>query len=395
MTCRFCKSNKLVKWLDLGEQPLANAFLKTKDEVEIKYPLEVYWCEECNLSQLGITIPKEILFKDYIYFSSGMPTLSDHFKSYAYTIIKRFLKNNDLVVEIGSNDGALLKFFKDTGYPILGIDPAENIAKIANENGVPTLANFFSDNLADTIVKQYGKAKIILGNNVIAHIDDQHDLARGVKNLLEKDGAFVFQAPYLVDMFENLSYDTIYHEHLSYFSIRPLQRFYEQFDLEVFDVEVTSIQGKSLRVFVGHKGEHEVSDKVRELAELELKMGLDKIESYNKLADRIAIQKEELKGKLAYLRKAGFRVAGYGVPAKGNTLLNYCEIDLEYAVEDLSSKQGLFTPGRHIPVVSADYAHQNPPDYYLMLAWNYEKTILEKEKDFKGKFIMPLDLRII
>jgi len=273
MTCRFCKSDKLVKWLDLGYQPLANAFNKNK-KFEVAYPLEVFWCEDCNLSQLGIVVDKDILYKDYIYFSSGMPTLSEHFKLYAEAIMKRFLKPDDLVVEIGSNDGILLKFFQDAGYRVLGIDPAVNVVEKAKELEVPTIVDFFSEEIA----KYIPKAKVILGNNVIAHIDDQHDLARGVAKLLDKDGAFVFQAPYLVDMFENLSYDTIYHEHLSYFSIRPLQRLYEQFGLEIFDVEVTAIQGKSLRVFVGHKGQHEISAKVQDLVDLELAMGLDKID---------------------------------------------------------------------------------------------------------------------
>ncbi len=392
MTCRFCKSDKLVKWLDLGQQPLANAFLKTKDQEEIKYPLEVYWCKDCNLSQLGLTVDKEILFKDYIYFSSGMPTLSDHFKLYAESIMKRFLKSNDLVVEIGSNDGILLKFFQDAGYKVLGIDPAANVVREAYKLGVQTIIDFFSEKIVEQIT---GKAKIIIGNNVIAHIDDQHDLAKGVAKLLDKDGAFIFQSQPVQNIFKNLSYDAIYHEHLSYFSIRPLQKFYEQFGLEVFDAEITNIQGESLRVFVGHKSQHQISPKIKELIESELAMGLDKIETYNKLAERILNQKMQLVNLIKGLQSQGKKIAGYGVPAKGNTLLNYCEIDLDYAVEDLPSKQGLFTPGRHIPVVSAEYAHQNEPDYYLMLAWNYEKTILEKEKNFKGKFIMPLDLRII
>ena len=193
------------------------------------------------------------MFSDYIYFSSGMPKLSDHFKTYAKKVMDRFLKPNDFVVEIASNDGILLKYFKDNGYRTLGVDPAANVVKIAEKSGIKTLVNFFSEKLAKQISKDEGKAKLILANNVVAHIDDLQDLMKGVKALLADDGAFVIEAPYLVDMFENLTYDTIYHEHLSYLALRPLNKLFAMFDLEAFDMEVNEVQGKSLRIFVGHK----------------------------------------------------------------------------------------------------------------------------------------------
>src|SRR3989344_4994254 len=272
--CRICGSRELIKFLDLGSQPLANSFLRTEKEFETeeRYPLQVCFCNQCNLVQLSGVVSKEKLFSDYIYFSSGMPKLSNHFKAYAEDVMGRFLKPNDFVVEIASNDGILLKFFKDKGYRTLGIDPAVNVVKIAEQFGVRTLENFFSEKLAKEIAKDENKAKLILANNVVAHIDDHQDLTRGIKALLADDGVFVIEAPYLVDMFENLTYDTIYHEHLSYLALRPLKKLFEMHDLEAFDIEVNEVQGISLRIFVGHKGMHKITTNINKYIELELSM---------------------------------------------------------------------------------------------------------------------------
>jgi len=395
--CRICGSNEMPKFLDLGNQPLANSFLRTEEEFETEelYPLQVCFCSKCNLVQLSEVVSKEKMFSDYIYFSSGMPKLSDHFKTYAIKVIDRFLKPNDFVVEIASNDGILLKYFKDNGYRTLGIDPAANVVKIAEQSGIKTLVNFFSEKLAKQISRDEGKARLILANNVVAHIDDLQDLMKGVKALLADDGAFVIEAPYLVDMFENLTYDTIYHEHLSYLALRPLKKLFEMFDLEAFDMEVNEVQGKSVRIFVGHKDKNVVTENISKYTELELSMKMDTLDVYQDLASKIIKQKEQLIKLLTDLKQQGKMVASYGAPAKGNTVLNYCNIGtniLDYALEDLEAKQNMFTPGMHIPTVSSDYAHDHEPDYYLMLAWNYEKPILEKEQKFLkngGKFIIP------
>ena len=397
--CRICDSRVLKKFLDLGNQPLANSFLRTEEEfkTEERYPLQVCFCNQCNLVQLSGVVSKEKLFSDYIYFSSGMPKLSDHFKTYAEDVTDRFLGPNDFVVEIASNDGILLKFFQDKGYRTLGIDPAVNVVKIAEQFGVRTLENFFSEKLAKQIAKDEGKAKLILANNVVAHIDDHQDLMRGIKALLADDGVFVIEAPYLVDMFENLTYDTIYHEHLSYLALRPLKILFEKFDMEAFDMEINVVQGISLRIFVGHKGKHKTTTNINKYTELELSMKMDSLEVYQNLASKIAEQKEQLIKLLTDLKQQGKKIASYGAPAKGNTMLNYCNIGtdiLDYALEDLRVKQDMFTPGMHIPTRSADYAHSHEPDYYLMLAWNYKKQILEKEQDFLkkgGKFIIPVE----
>lgn len=399
INCRMCKGENLTKFLDFGEQPLANSFLRDKSEFagEKFYPLAVYFCHDCNLVQLLDVVDKEEMFSNYIYFSSGMPKLSNHFKDYAEDVMKRFLTPGDFVVELASNDGILLKFFKDSGYKILGIDPAKNVAKVALDLGVETIVDFFSEKIGAEVASKYDRAKIIMANNVVAHIDDHHDLFKGVSNLLADDGVFVLEAPYLVDMFENNTYDTIYHEHLSYLAVRPLKRLLAQFGLEIFDVEVHEVQGRSLRVFAGHAGKHEVSPSVQSCVDRELELKMDSLPAYDELAQKIAEQKKQLVGLLRDLKASGKKIASYGAPAKGNTMLNYCGIGtdiLDYALEDSPPKQGLFSPGMHIPTVDSVYAHQHLPDYFLMLAWNYQKPILEKEKQFikdGGKFIIPVE----
>lgn len=394
--CRICASDDLTKFLDLGESPLANAFLKAPGP-EPTYPLDVGFCNECNLVQLFHIVDKEILYLNYIYFSSGVAKLSLHFEKYAKDVMK-FLKPNDRIVEIGSNDGILLKFFKEAGYRVEGVDPASNVAKVAESHGVLTTIAFFSEKLAKTMEK----ANLILGNNVVAHVDNLHDLARGIKLLLAPDGVFVFEAPYLVDMFDNLTYDTIYHEHLSYLTVKPLKRLFSYYGLEIFDVQVTPTQGKSLRVFVGHRDKHLITQDVEKYLQLEITMGLAHLFSYYSLRDKIKSQRKNLVALLRKLKKEGKSIAAYGAPAKGNTILNYCKIGteiLDYSVDDLPAKKGLFTPGMHVPVFNSDYAHLHEPDYYLLLAWNYEKEILEKESAFRkagGKFIIPIgDIRIV
>ena len=338
----------------------------------------------------------EILFRDYVYFSSGMPS-SPHYCAYADEVVSRFIKSpQDQVVEIGSNDGHLLAEIQNKGVKILGIDPAKNIAVQACARGIETLPEFFSEKLAHEIRNTRGAAKVIIGNNVVAHIDDHHDLVRGIKALLADDGVFVLEAPYLADMFENLTFDTVYHEHLSYLAVRPLQRLFEQFGMEIFDIKVFPVQGNSLRVYACNKGAYPVQPSVVALVQKEINSGFHTFFAYQELAQCIRGLKNEVKQTIASVRKDGKRIAAYGAPAKGNTLLNYFALGgdcLDFATEELPSKIGLLTPGMHVPVVHIDTARKNPPDYYLLLAWNYKDVVLEKEKDFLdrgGKFIMPV-----
>lgn len=397
--CRICKSKDLKVFLDLGDQPLANSFIEKKDlrKKEQKYPLKVAFCNNCNLCQLTHVVSPEVLFKNYVYFSSGMPVLPQHFKDYANDAIFNFLASkNDLVIEIGSNDGLLLNEFKEQGYRILGVDPATNIAKVANKRGVETIDDFFSFEISKRIKLQNGQAKIIIGNNVVAHIDDHHDLLKGIKNLLDKEGVFIFEAPYLLDMFENLTFDTIYHEHLSYLAIRPLKSLFEQFGMEIFDVKLFPVQGQSIRVFAGIRGAHKINKSVSQFVKNEVSSGLDKYSSYLALARKIDLMKQSVVDKLHKLKNEGKSIAGYGAPAKGNTLLNYYQIGpniLDYATEGLPSKIGLYTPGTHIPVIDITESRKSPPDYYFLLAWNYKDAICQKEAKFLengGKFIMPI-----
>lgn len=386
--CRDCGSSKLTLFLDLSDQPPANAFL-TKERLvggkEAAYPLKAQVCDDCQLVQLADTVDLDTLFQDYVYLTAGAgPTTPKHFTEYAESIAKRFaLGKESFVVEIGSNDGLLLSAFQRLGITkVLGVDPAKNVAKIANERGTPTLSEPWGERVAERIAKEHGKADLIIGNNVVAHIDDHQGLVRGVKALLAPGGAFVFEAPYLVDMFENLSFDTIYHEHLSCLAVRPLQRMFKSHGLEVFDVEVKVVQGVSVRVFVGWPGKHDISENVSDFVEKEKAMGLDRVESYHALARRVEERTRELVDLLAKIKKEGKRVAGYGAPAKGNTLLNYAKIGpetLEYLTEELPTKIGKFSPGMHIPVVHVDVARKDPPDYLLVLAWNYLEKILERE----------------
>lgn len=400
-SCRMCGSKNLHKFLDLGEQPLANSFVKKEDllKPEQKFPLEVYWCGNCNLAQLIHVVDPKMMFSDYVYFSSGMPKVSIHWRDYAGYVCGNFFNSlKQFVVEIGSNDGVLLSYFKDYGHKVLGVDPAENIAEIANKRGIKTWPIFWGRKVGERIKKENGHARAILANNVFAHIDDHADFIKGVDELLALDGVLVIEAPYLLDMFKNLSYDTVYHEHLSFLAVRPMIAFFSKFGFEIFDVNLVKAQGVSLRIFVGRKGQHAICPSVFERISEELRFGLDKFESYSGLANRVVASKSALFLKLMILKTQEKSIAAYGAPAKGNTLLNYCNLDtefLDFAVEDLPSKIGLHTPGMHIPVVSREYADANPPDYYLLLAWNYAEAILEKEKNSEfrkrgGKFVVPI-----
>ena len=397
--CKICKSN-LNEFLSLGETPPANAFLKKEDfSKEKSYPLRVGFCQTCHLVQLMDVISRKHLFSHYVYFYSAMPTASKHFSAYTQEVISRFIKEpqKDFIVEIGSNDGLLLKAFQDSGCSrVLGVDPAKNIAEFANQQGVPTIADFFSKKLAREITGKEGRAQVIIGNNVVAHIDDVHDLVQGVNELLDESGVFIFEAPYLMDMFENLAYDSIYHEHLSYLAVAPLMHLFGQYGMELFDVKIVQRQGNSIRVFVCRKGTHPVAASVSSFLKNERKSGLDKLETYQKLAERIYHSRDMLKKTLAKLKRQGKTIATYGAPARGNTILNFCGINndiVDFATEELSSKIGFYTPGTHIPVKDIHEARENPPDYYVMLAWSYKEAIIKKEKEFikrGGKFIVPI-----
>lgn len=400
-SCHFCESKRLVKVLDLGKTPPANSFLKKKDlrKREKSFPLQVYFCKNCGLLQLGHIVDPEILFKHYVYVSSTSPIFVKHFEDYAKSVFKRFnLGKKSLVIDIGSNDGILLKPFKSLGAQVLGVDPAENIARIATREGIPTLPKFFNTALAEEIVSKYGEAEVVTANNVFAHTRDLSEIVEGVKILLKKNGVFIFEVAYLGDFLEKNLFDTVYHEHLYYHSIAPLTKFFKAHQMKVFDVERVSTHGGSIRVYVKKNiGKHKIKDSVKKIIREEIKKGLNKEKTYKEFAKKIEANKEDLTKLLDNLKEQGKMIVGYGAPAKGNTLLNYFGINskiLDYIVDDSPLKQGLFTPGTHIQVVSSEKLNRSTrPDYILVLAWNFAGPIMDKLTSFSesgGKFIVPV-----
>lgn len=396
--CRICGSSGLYRFLDLGSTPLANSFLKTADvKGEHSYPLNVLFCEECGLVQLGYIVPPEQLFCDYIYFSSTSDTMRAHFASLAAEVLERFAGKGSLVVEVASNDGVLLKNMLGKGVRILGVEPATNIAAVANKAGVETLNEFFNSKTAAEIAKTRGRAKAVLANNVFAHIPDLHDFLKGLDALLDKDGVAIIEVPYLADMYEKREFDTIYHEHLAYFSIKPLVYLFGAYAMEIFDVKRVPVHGGTIRAYVQRKGAgNKATGEVGKLLALEKKMGLHSKEAYDKFARDVESLRDELLGLLNRLRGEGKRVAGYGAPAKGNTLLNYFHIGrglLEYTVDKSPYKVGLFTPGTRLPVYDVSRIESDRPDYLLILAWNFSDEIIRQQSSYAksgGRFIIPV-----
>lgn len=406
MNCRFCDKKDIFKFLELGTMALANSFLTEKELTsaeEPQYPLDVYFCEQCGLVQIGYAVPPDTLFKNYIYFSATSDLVHRHADYLARSFQKRFaLKGNSQVVEIASNDGTVLQYFKKTGVKTLGIEPAVNIARVANEAGIDTLNVFFNSGTALIIKNKYGSADIILGRHVFAHVPDIHDFVKGLKNLLAPHGAVAIEAPYLIDFVEKTEFDTVYHEHYSYLSVRAMSYLFDLYDMEVFDAERVAIHGGSIIYFIGHKGAHQVTGTVTDLIRAERDKKLDRQETYVAFAKRTAAIKTNLLKLLKDLKGAGKRIAAYGAPAKGNTLLNYCGITtdlVEYTVDKSPYKQNLYTPGARLPVHHPDKLAKDHPDYVLLLAWNFAEEIFEQQEVYRkkgGKFIVPIpDVRVV
>lgn len=395
--CRICKGRDLARILSLGEQPPVDNFIDAADlSREKRYPLDVYFCGTCNLVQLLDVVAEDELFHgEYAYFSSASAPLVEHFRSYADDLKYEHMSPGDLVVDIGSNDGALLQFFTD-GYRTLGIEPSANVADMARKKGIETQDGFFAVAMAKEIVAKYGKAKVITANNVFAHIDDLDEIVRGVKELLADDGVFVSESHYLLDLVEKLEFDTVYHEHLCYYSVKPLRHLFERFGMEVCDVRRVATHGGSIRVYARKKNDTPVKPSVQELLDLEERAGLHTLSRFGTLQKEVDAIRERLVSLVRGFRAEGKAVTAYGAPAKGNTLLNFCGFtadDLKYVTDTTPYKIGLLTPGSHIPVVSPDILKTDTPDYILLLAWNYKDFILKKEqalRDRGAKFIIPI-----
>lgn len=399
-SCRVCKGKHLGRVFSFGPTPLANAFLQKSqiNDPEYYFPLDVFFCQTCSFLQLGVVVDPEVLFGDYVYVSSTSPVFIKHFEDFAKDVVKEYqLAKDSLVIDIGSNDGILLKPFKAFDMKVLGVEPAKHIATIAKKDGIPTIAEYFTVSTAKNIIKKYRKAKVVTATNVFAHIDDLDEVIKGLEVLLDTDGVFIIEAPYLADFLQKRYFDLVYHEHLSYWSVNALITIFKRFDMKVIDVEKVPVHGGSLRVFVARKkSTFPVKKSVDRFIKLERKLGFDDIQTYFSYTKNVQQNKLLLLTMLARLKSKGKKIAGYGAPAKGNTLLNFFSIGsetLDYIVDDSPLKQGLFSPGKHIPVVAASELLKNRPDYLLILAWNFANPIMNNLPSFKksgGKFIVPV-----
>ena len=391
----------LERVLNLTPTPLANSFVSAKD-VDVPqtvYPLDVYRCGGCtHLQLLDIIDPKE-LFSHYVYVSSTSQVMVDYLRAQADDIIRRTgLKPGDLVVEFGSNDGTLLRFFKQAGMKVLGVDPAANLAPV--EADVPTITDFFGARVARKIRQEYGPAKVICAYNVCAHIDELQGVIQGVAELLAEDGRFVMEVGYLYDVYRNTLFDTIYHEHVDFHRVAPLQGFFARNGLSLVHAEQSDIQGGALVVYAAH-APASPSESVARLVEMETAAGLDKAETFHSWGINIRRKGEELGILLRGLKHAGKSIAAYGAPAKATTLMYHFGLDasiLDYIVDDNPIKQGIFTPGLHLPVLAPAVLYERKPDYVLILAWNFADSLIAKHRHYagsRGRFITPLPNLVI
>ncbi len=399
--CRICKSTKLEKFLALGKVALVSSFLKKDqlDEPEQIPDLNIYVCTNCWLVQvIDVPDPTDLFLNNYPYFTSFISTMITHFNNLAAVITKRFdLDKTHLVIDIGSNDGVFLSAFKKLGIPALGIEPAPNIASVAIARGVETLNIFFTKETAEKIRQTRGPAKLILSTNTFAHIDNLDDFVAGLTILLEDEGVFIFENPYLIDTLLNNEFDTMYYDHVSCYAIKPLTVLFNRFNMEIFDVQRTSVHGGSILVFVKKIGSKiPPTNAVKKLMNLEQKLELNTLKPYVEFSKRVKLFKNKLTSLLRKLKSKGKSIVGYGASARGNVLLSYCHIGtgtLDYMVDKSTFKQGLYTPGTHIPIFAPEKIVKDMPDYLLLIAWNFADEIIAQQQEYKkrgGKFILPI-----
>lgn len=409
VACRSCARPGLEEIINLGEMPLANSLLSVSQlqAPEPRYPLRLVFCSECSLVQITETVPPEKLFGEYLYFSSYSDTMVAHARDLAFrTVASRHLGQADLVIELASNDGYLLQFYRQLGIPVLGIEPAKNIAAIAQEErGIPTICDFFGLALALRLRERGKRAAVLHAHNVLAHVADLNGFVQGVETLLADDGIAIIEVPYVVDMIDGCEFDTIYHEHLCYFSLTAIDALVRRHGLAVIDVERVPIHGGSLRATVAKAGARPLratASSVEALLGQEYKRGMTRRDPYVRFSEHVDTITRELQLLLSTIKAGGKRVAAYGAAAKGSTLLNFAGLGsetIEYVVDRSPHKQGLFTPGSHLPILAPEKLVMDMPDYVLLLAWNLADEILRQEQEYTirgGHFIIPVpNMRVV
>ena len=408
MNCRFCQAPLVHVFIDLGNSPPSNSFLKTEElnEPEVFYPLKVYTCDQCFLVQVDEYKESEAIFNnEYVYFSSYSTSWLEHSRQYVEMMMQRFPFNSQsLVIEIASNDGYLLQYFKEKLIPVLGIEPTANTAEEAVRRGVDTLVEFFGSELALQLQKKGYLADLVLGNNVLAHVPDIVDFVEGMKIILKPTGVITMEFPHLMQLVDNRQFDTIYHEHFSYLSLTTVKMIFDAQGLTIFDVQELPTHGGSLRIFARHHADttKPVTDAVTSLLETEERKGMKQLSYYSHLQQHALKIKVDLSAFLLELKKRNKKVAAYGAAAKGNTLLNYCGIKsdlLPYVVDANPHKQNKWLPGSHIPVVNESFLKADKPNFVLILPWNIREEIMQQLsyiREWDGQFIIPIpELQLI
>jgi len=388
-------------FVDLGMSPLANSYIKPeqRNRMEPFFPLHVYVCEKCLLVQLEQFSSPDDIFSDYAYFSSFSDSWLAHAKAYVDMIADRFhLSEKSKVVEIASNDGYLLKNFVARGIPVLGVEPAANVAEVAKKNGINTKVAFFGEKTALGLTNDAWSADLIIGNNVLAHVPDLNDFVKGLKILLKPTGLITMEFPHLLQLMESNQFDTIYHEHFSYFSFLAVEQVFARHGMKLFDVEELPTHGGSLRIYACHDQDESKStqSRARDLKAKEQRAGFGELKHYLSFSPKVEATKRKLLSFLISAKQEGKRVVGYGAPAKGNTLLNYCGVRtdlMDYTVDRSPHKQGHFLPGVHIPIYAPEQIRQTRPDYVLILPWNLKDEVIQQMafiREWGGKFVVPI-----